>query len=456
MAETTLAKQKYDLKYMAKLSWPVFIEYGLSALVGFADTVMVSGTGSASVSAVGLVDSINMAFLMIYNAIATGTTVIVAQAYGAGDKKTVFRAVGQSLLFGFMIMVVLGGLVFGFRGAIFGFLYPEVEKAVTDIALTYMAITVCSYPLMAIFSNLAGAMRGIGKTRSVMIASLAINVVNVGLNALFIYVLEFGAAGAAIATVCGRAVGCVMLAVQARKLWGKGVFAPKNMVLSKDILKRIMTISIPSGLDTALFQAGKIIVSVFIGTMSTALISANTIACSLFGMVCIPGNALAVTGVTMTGQAWGAGLHRQARTNLLKCCLISVGMLFILSAILWFPAPYIISLYKPEPDAVDESVRLLRTLLIMIPVAWPTAFCSASGLRAADCVKFVTVVSIVSMWVFRVGFAWFLGMKLGWGPFGVFLAMGLDWVCRSAFYMPKILFAKKLRKDPEKAPVTAE
>lgn len=445
-----LGVKNFDFKAMAKLSWPVFIEYGLSALVGLADTVMVSGTGSASVSAVGLVDSVNMAFLMVYNAIATGTTVIVAQATGAKDQKTVYRAVGQSLLFGVMIMLALGGLVFGFRGAIFGFLYPEVEQNVRDIALTYMAITACSYPLMAVFSNLAGSMRGIGKTRSVMIASLAINAANIGLNALFIYVFKMGAAGAALATVIGRAVGCVMLVIQASRLWGRGVFAPKNMALTRDILKKIMSISIPSGLDTALFQAGKIIVSVFIGTMGTTLISANTIANSLFGMVCIPGNALAVTGVTMTGHAWGAGDRKQARLNLLMCIFISVAMLLVLSAVLWFPAPFIIKLYQPEPEALPEAVKLLRTLLVMIPIAWPTAFCSSSGLRAADSVKFVTVVSIVSMWVFRVGFAWILGMYLGWGPFGVSVAMGLDWVCRSAFYMPKIFFSRKLRDLPEK------
>ncbi len=447
MAEASLTRQKYDLKYMARISWPVFIEYGLSALVGLADTVMVSGVGSASVSAVGLVDSINMAFLMVYNAIATGTTVIVAQSHGAGDRKTIHRAVGQSLLFGLMIMFCIGGLVFAFRGGIFGFLYPDVEQDVRDIALKYMGITVCTYPLMAIFSNLSGAMRGIGKTRSVMVASLAINAVNIGLNALFIYVFEMGAAGAAIATMCGRFVGCVMMVIQASRCWGKEVFKPKNMVLTRDIIRRIMTISIPSGLDTALFQAGKIIVSVFIGTMGTALISANTIASSLFGMVCIPGNALAVTGVTVTGQCWGAGLKREARNNLLKCTLFSVAMLLVLSVILWFPAPYIIALYQPEPEAAPEAVRLLRTLLVMIPLFWPTAFCSASGLRAADSVSFVTVVSVASMWVFRVGFAWILGMRLGWGPFGVFVAMGLDWVCRSAFYMPKIIFAKKFRED---------
>ena len=124
----------------------------------------------------------------------------------------------------------------------------------------------------------------------------------------------------------------------------------------------------------------------------------------------------------------------------------------MLSVVLWFPAPYIIALYQPEPEAAPEAVRLLKLLLIMIPVAWPTAFCSASGLRAADSVQFVTVVSIVSMWVFRVGFAWLLGMYLGWGPFGVFIAMGLDWVCRSAFYMPKIFFSKKLRTDVEVKP----
>ena len=447
MMETAVKqKQKYDIRYMARVSWPVFIEYGLNSTVGLADTVMVSGIGSSAVSAVGLVDSINTAFLMVYNAIATGTTVIVAQSHGAGDKKTIYRAVGQSLLFGFVLMCVVGGLVFGFRKALFGFLYPEVEQELRTIALSYMSLTVFSYPLMAIFSNLAGAMRGMGNTRAVMIASFAINVVNIGLNALFIYGFDMGAEGAALATICGRLMGCLMLGIQSVRIWGKGVFAPKNMRLTGDILKRLMTISIPSGLDTALFQAGKIIVSVFIGTMGTALISANTIASSLFGFICIPGNALSVTGVTITGQCWGASEKRQARDNLLKCCVFSIVLLLAVSAALWFPAPYIIGIYKPDADAVDEAIKLFRTLLVIIPLFWPTAFCSASGLRAADDVKFVTVVSVVSMWVFRVGFAWLLGVHFAWGPFGVFVAMGLDWVFRSLMYMPRIIFGRKMRQ----------
>ena len=104
------------------------------------------------------------------------------------------------------------------------------------------------------------------------------------------------------------------------------------------------------------------------------------------------------------------------------------------------------SIYKPDADAVDEAIKLFRTLLVIIPLFWPTAFCSASGLRAADDVKFVTVVSVVSMWVFRVGFAWLLGVHFAWGPFGVFVAMGLDWVFRSLMYMPRIIFGRKMRQ----------
>ncbi|MBQ5973534.1 MAG: MATE family efflux transporter [Oscillospiraceae bacterium] len=439
--------RRYDLRYMAKISWPVFIEYGLGATVGLADTVMVSNLGSVAVSSVGLADSINMVFLMIYNAVATGTTVVVAQSHGAGDRRTIRRAVGQSTFFGVVLMLAVGALMLAFRGPLFHLLYPRVEAGLTESALAYMVLTSCSYPVFALFANLSGALRGIGRTRDVMIASVVINVANIALNAVFLYGVGMGVMGAALATLIGRTAGCIILIVQTVRVWGRDVFALSNMIPRRDLIGRIMSVSLPSGLDTMLFQAGKIIVSTFIGTMGTALISANTIAMSAFGIICIPGNALAVTGVTITGQCWGAERRRLARENLLKCCLFSVILLTLESVVLWFPAPWIIRAYSPEPDAFDEAVRLFRTLLVIIPLFWPTAFCSASGLRAADDVRFVTVISIVSMWVFRVGFAWVLGIWLGWGPFGVCLAMGLDWVCRSAFYMPRIAMGKKMRRE---------
>lgn len=451
MERTELEKRKpiFDNRAIFLLLWPVLIEQTLASTVGIADTIMVSSVGDAAVSAVGLIDTINNMFIQIFTAIATGTTVVVAQLSGRRDTDGIHKTVGQSSALMTMIMTLIGLIVILFGAPIFDLLYPKVETAVRSDALLYFRMTGASYPFFALMIILTGIFRGSGNTRTPMRISLWVNVINIVLNAVFIYGLHMGVVGAALATLIARMVGTLMMVAATLRKYGRYVFRWKNLRFTGRILKPVLNISLPSGLDTALFQGGRLIVSIFVARMATAAISANTVAGSMFGLICIPGNSFHVVATTVAGQCYGAGKRCEARRNLMKCTLIAVGMLAALSVALYWVAPYLVSAYRPSAEAKPIAVSIVRLYLVMIPLSWPTAFVTAGGLRAVDDVRFVTLVSIPSMWIVRVIGAWVLGVRLNMGPFGLNLAMGLDWVVRSFFYIPRILTLKRLKTDAE-------
>ena len=451
MERTELERRQpiFTNKAIFLLLWPVLIEQTLASTVGIADTVMVSSAGDAAVSAVGLIDTINNMFIQIFTAIATGATVVIAQLSGRRDDDGIHKTVGQSSALMTLVMTLIGLSVILFGAQIFDLLYPKVEGTVRTNALVYFRITGASYPFFALMIILTGIFRGSGNTRTPMRISLWVNIINIVLNAVFIYGFSMGVGGAALATLIARIAGAVMMVLATLQKYGRSVFQWNNLRLSGRILKPVLNISLPSGLDTALFQGGRLIVSIFVAQMATAAISANTIAGSMFGLICIPGNSFNVVATTVAGQCYGAGARREARHNLLKCTLIAVAMLAGLSVILYWIVPYIVLAYQPSAEAKPIAVSIVRLYLVMIPLSWPTAFVTAGGLRAVDDVKFTTMVSIPSMWIIRVVGAWVLGVKLNMGPFGLNLAMGLDWVVRTCFYIPRILTLKRLKTDVE-------
>lgn len=458
MERTALEKKQriFSNRKIFALLWPVLIEQTLASTVGIADTIMVSSAGDAAVSAVGLIDTINNMFIQIFTAIATGATVLVAQLSGRRDEKGVRQTVGQSTALMGLMMTLIGILVVVFRSPIFDFLYPKVETAVRTNAVSYFALTGASYPFFGLMTILSGLFRGSGNTKLPMRMSLLVNLINICLNAVFIFACGMGAAGAALATLIARIIGAILMLHSAVQHYGRTSFTWANMRFTGNILKPVLNISLPAGLDQTLFQGGRLIISIFVATMTTAAMSGNTIGGSMFGLICIPGSAFNVVATTVAGQCYGAGARREARLDMLKCVIMAMAMMAALSLILYWIVPYLVLAYHPSAEAKPIAVSIVRLYLFMIPLSWPTSFVAASGLRAVDDVRFTTIVSIPSMWLVRVLGAWILGIRLGMGPLGLNLAMGLDWVVRSAFYIPRIFTLKRLKTDEIPAPVSQE
>ena len=188
---------------------PIIVEQFLNALMGMADTMMISNLGSAAISAVSLTDSINTLMIQVFAALAAGGTVICSQYLGQKNLAQCNKAARQLLL---IILVLSGGIAafcFALRRPLLALIFGQVSGDVMAASLVYFEITVLSYPFFALFQGGAGLFRASGDSKLPMRISILTNLMNIVGNAVLIFVIPMGVAGAALATRLSRVVGCV-------------------------------------------------------------------------------------------------------------------------------------------------------------------------------------------------------------------------------------------------------
>lgn len=434
----------FSNRRLGRLIVPLVIEQGLTMLVGMCDGMMVSSVGEAAISGVSLVDMINAVVLTLFAALATGGAVITSQLLGARELQKARQSAGQLVLMsaGLGVGTMTLCLVFaqGMMRLFFGSIAPDVMAA----GLQYFRITALSFPFIALYNAGAAIFRSMGNSRISMKVSLLMNVINIGGNALCIYVLKMGVAGVAVPTLVSRAVAAILILVLAAKS-NQEIRLQKDGLTRVDgnMMGRILSIGIPSACENAVFQLGRLVVVSMIALFGTSQTSANAVANTLDGVGIIVGQAMGLAMVTVIGQCVGAGDMEQASYYLKKLMLWSylfVGATNVLLILFLNP---IIGLYS---SLSPETVTLARNLVLIHSgfaiVMWPASFVLPNALRAANDVRFTMWVGIGSMITFRVIGSWVLCVQLGWGAMGVWTAMVIDWVCRISFFLPRTLSGK--------------
>ena len=308
------AKRFFSRKELFLLIIPLVIEQFLAIAVGFADTIMVSYVGENSVSGVSLVDSINILVIQIFSALATGGAVVAAQYIGRSETNNACRSAKQLLNASIVLSGALMAICLCFRKFILSTVFGKIEQEVMEVAVNYFLITSISYPFLAIFNSCAALYRAVGNSRVSMFVALIMNVLNVAGNAVGIYVLGWGAAGAAISTLISRIAGAIIMLVlishRGQIIFIDSLFRPE---FDWNMTKRILAIGIPSGFENGAFQVGKLMIASLVTTFGTAAIAANAISGTIASISNIPGSAIGLAMVTVVGQCMGAGDHVQAR-----------------------------------------------------------------------------------------------------------------------------------------------
>lgn len=436
--------QKEELftnRMLLRLIFPLVIEQALAALVGMCDGVMVSSVGEAAISGVSLVDMINNVILNLFAALATGGAVITSQFLGAKRPDEARRSAGQLVSmaagFGLGIMVLCLFLAQSMLRLFFGSIEPDVMAA----GLTYFRITALSFPFLALYNAGAAIFRSMGNSKVSMKVSVVMNLINVGGNALCIYGLHMGVAGVAVPTLVSRAVAAVLILTLAARPGQEVQLISHNLThLYPKMMGNILRIGIPSAFESCLFQLGRVVVVSMIALFGTTQTSANAVANNLDTIGIIIGQAMGLAMITVVGQCMGAGEPDQAvrQTRKLMCWVYVAQGLSNLLVIICLP--FLIGCYR---SLSPETAALARTLVLIHSgsalVLWPVAFVLPNALRAAGDVRFTMTVSVASMVLWRIGFSWILCVKLGYGATGVWIAMVLDWICRTAFFLGRFL-----------------
>lgn len=428
----------FSKKNLINLIIPLIIEQFLAVLVGMADSIMVASVGESAVSAVSLVDSINILLINVFAALATGGAVVAGQYIGKKDNDNAVKAGGQLIVFITIISIAVMALIYIGKNFILNVVFGNIDPDVAAYANTYLLIVFASIPFIALYNSGAALFRAMGNSRVTMKTSIIMNAINVIGNAILIYGFRMGVAGAAIPTLISRAVAAVIIIILLRDE-SLIIHISKHFRFKVEwnMVRNILNIGIPNGIENSMFQLGKILLLSVVSTFGTASIAANAVSNTVASFQYLPSAAIGLGLVTVVSQCVGAGDYDQVRYYtkvLLKYAYIS---LIFLNAIILLGIPLILKAYNLSA----ETAALARKVMIFHGVntclLWPLGFTLPNTLRAANDVRFTMIVSMCSMWITRIGLGIIFSKYLGLGMFGVWVAMICDWIVRSSFFITR-------------------
>ncbi|MBQ6369392.1 MAG: MATE family efflux transporter [Parasporobacterium sp.] len=432
--ENTLpkARQIFSNKALRAMIIPLLIEQLLQMIVGIADTLMVSYAGEATVSGVSLDTMVYTIFIYLFTAIATGGAVVVSQYLGSGDKKKADLAASQIYHMAGIVSLVCMALMLVLGRSILSLLYPSVEPEVMEACRTYLWIVTLSFPANALYNAGAALYRSMGRTRTTMMVSIAMNLINVAGNAVGIFVLHAGAAGVAWPTTLSWWFAAIVMTILCMNRQSQ-VTLHLGMALktSREMIRRITRIAFPSAVENTLFQLAKVVLGALIATFGTSQIAANGIGQTLWSLAACMCVSMNPVFITVIGQCMGAGDTEAADWYMKKLVRLSLLLAVLWNALVLALVPAILPLYS-----ITSETRHLVFVIVIIHNTFaafvqPFAMPLSSGLRASGDVKFAMWSSLFATVVCRTLFSFVFGLWMGMGVVGIALAMGLDWCIKA-------------------------
>ena len=426
----------YSNKDLRNLLIPLIIEQMLSALMGIADTFMVSNVSQEALSGVSLVDTINNVMVTVFMSLAASGTVVCSQFLGRRDELSARNAAGQVILCCLIAAAVPTVFCMIFTLPLLRLLYGGIETGVMRSASAYFVITALSYPFFAL--QLAGAaiLRAEGETKKPMYVSLGTNLLNIAGNAVLIFAFRLGVRGAALSTLLSRMTAAAIMTGILMRGDRKLLINRFGLLLPKwRLIRMILRIGIPNSFENGMFRFGKLIVASTVSTLGTAAISAQAMIQLIEGIHGYPGEAVGTGLMTVAGTCMGAGrpdeAKRYTRKLLLTAECLMIGMALLIAV---FLKPVVrIAALSEEAGALFIQIMILS--LFVKSLLWVCSFVLPNTLRAAGDAAFCSVVSAASMWLFRVGLSTLLCRYFGVGLIGVWIGWYTDWLCRDIFYI---------------------
>ncbi|MDO4977635.1 MAG: MATE family efflux transporter [Eubacteriales bacterium] len=431
----------FDRKKLWNLIWPLVIEQLLTVLVGMVDVLMVAAVGEAAMSGVSLVDSISNLIIQVLFALTAGGTVVCAQHIGSGNEKKAGKTTAQ-LIFLSLAMTLVIMILFLIKGdGLLHFLFGKIDHDVMTNASTYLLYMAISYPFLALYHSGAAAFRAVGNTKISMLCSLCMNLFNIWGNAFCIFLLKMGVEGVAIPTLIARIFGAIfILWILQHKKQPASISSLSEIKPDGSIIRQILNIGIPNGLESGIFQFGKLSLQSLVSTLGTASIAGFAAASNLVTYFYLPGNALGAAMLTVVGQCYGAGQKDEAKRYAKILIVINYAMLAVICSIMIIGRSFFVGMYHLSPQASVLGIGLLLSHAIAM-IIWPIGFLTPYYFRAIGKARFTMIVSITTMWLFRIGLAYVFICILGMNVLGIWYAMYVDWIVRVIVYI--IAFQKE-------------
>ncbi len=425
----------YNNLDLRKLLIPIIVEQLLSSLMGTADTMMVSNIGSAAISAVSLVDSINILVIQALSALSAGGAILCSQYLGSRNQKEANRSAQQVLFVMVVLSVMLSAFCLLFRDPLLRLIFGEVEPDVMINSQTYFLFTLLSFPFIGLYDAGASIMRSQNNSRNPMIISVISNFMNIAGNAVLIFGFQMGVEGAAISTLLSRIFCAVVVIWQLRSVHAP-ISIRNYLSIRPDfhLIKKILFIGIPSGIENSMFQFGKLAIQSTVSTLGTVAIAAQAMTNILENLNGIAAIGIGIGLMTVVGQCLGANRKDEAIYYIKKLSWLAEAVV-IASCLLVFALTKPITIIAGmEPASAKLCLSMITFITIVKPLSWVLSFIPPYGMRSAGDVKFSMITSCCTMWLCRVSLCIYLCRVWGFGPIAVWIGMFCDWTLRAVIF----------------------
>lgn len=411
---------------------PLLMEQFLLMLVGLADTMVVSYAGEAAVSGVSLVNSFNTIFINLFTALASGGAVVVSQYIGRRDMKMASESSSQLLMVATVFAVVISIPVLIWKVPLLKGLFGKVEPDVMEACKTYLRISVYSFPALGIYNAGTALYRSIGKTSVTMKISIVSNLINVAGNLIGVFVFRAGVAGVAYPSLIARTFSAVVITLlcfreKEVRYVGRWIFQ-----WNRELLKKMLSIAIPNGVESGIFQFVKVALSSVVALFGTYQIAANGISQSIWSVAALISVTMGPVFITVIGQCMGAGDIRQAEYYFRKLTKVTVCISVAWNTLIFLITPLLIKIFAVSRQTGQMILYLVLIHNIANAVVFPFADPLGKGLRAAGDAMFTMGISLFTTIGVRLILSILLGIVLDLGVIGIALAMCLDWTVRGS------------------------
>lgn len=413
-----------------QITWPLFIDLALHFLTAALNTFMVSHVSYQAVAALSVGNQIFDVSITLFNFVGIGSSVVITQYLGAGQRdiarKVVQQAVGFNALIG---LVVALGVLFGGMPIL---QLMNMPAHLQTMGLTYLQIiALCLLP-EAIALCMAASLRAYGYTREAMYVTVIVNIVTLVGNALLLYgwfgLPKMSVAGVACSTVIGRLVGVVLLIWLIRQRLGLQLRWRACCQFSSDILSKIMKIGLPAAGENLSWMLQMMVITSFVALLGDKMLATQSYFFQISLFVMLFGIAIGLGTEIMIGHLVGAGELDQAYHRLMRSLKIGLVVTVISVAIVVFAGPHLMGLFTSDRVILATAGHLFLLSLILEP-GRTFNIIVISSLRATGDARFPFRMALVSMWGIAIPVAYLCGIHWGWGLVGIWCGFVMDeWV----------------------------
>ena len=430
-----LSCETVSYEEMMALLLPLLAENIFTVGMTLLNSAMVSSSGMATLSAVTLIDTYMSMVIHVFQGVATGASIIVAQYHGARKNDLMRESAVSSISIVTLFGTILSVLSILLRHVIIGAFFGAAEAQVLSIAAYYMLGNCLSMPLHAFVAAQLGCLRGVGEGKTALFITIINSIVYVTGNLVFLVVLKMSVTGLIISIGLTRLI--TFLACFAIKHWSKSVLRFSFHELFRPefrYLKRIVLFGFPISFENLLFDGGRMILQTIVTPLGTDMIAGYNIAYNLMTFLQIPNNSMSSAIFVGAGMCMGAGRPDDLKRWYKKIFVLNTATYAVVCVLMTIFHVPVISLFNVDAYMIPRIFRCLAIIMVVLVVSHTAGFMDATIMRAAGDVTFATVISAVSMWVFRVLFGYIFSRVMGLGIEGVCLGMALDWTFRAIVF----------------------